>query len=111
METNDFYCDFVLNEKIVVQKIFESETVLVFYHTKPSYEFHAVVIPKMHILNIASLDVDTLDGGELWIELMKGIQGVIKECSLETFRIISNSGEYQDSKHLHIHIITGKKLA
>ncbi|MFN7160818.1 MAG: HIT domain-containing protein [Candidatus Gracilibacteria bacterium] len=110
METNDFYCDFVLNEKIVVKKIYESEDVLAFHHTKPSYEFHVVVIPRKHILNIVSIESDSVDGKGLWIELLKGVQGVVKECKLETFRIISNSGDYQDSKHLHIHVVSGQKI-
>lgn len=110
METNDFYCDFVLNEKVAVKKIYESDEVLAFFHTKPSYEFHAVVIPKRHVLNIMSVESGSVGGQGLWVELLKGIQGVVGACKLETFRIISNSGEYQDSKHLHIHVIAGKKL-
>lgn len=36
--TNDFYCDFVLNHKIEVDKVYETDNVLAYYHTRPAYQ-------------------------------------------------------------------------
>ncbi len=38
--TNDFYCDEVLSGKTQVEKIYETEHTLVYYHTKPFYQIH-----------------------------------------------------------------------
>ena len=98
---SDFYCDSVLNNKVTISKVKETETVLAFYHTKPSYKIHIMVIPKQHITQLS----DVAD-----LEIIKDIFAVIievtKQLNLKTFRIVSNSGEYQDSKHLHFHIIS-----
>jgi len=44
--TKDFYCDFVLSNKLAVEKVRETEKVLAYYHTKPNWTVHIVIIPK-----------------------------------------------------------------
>ena len=46
MESNDFYCQEVFSGKTKVDIIEETLTILAFRHTKPSYEFHVVIVPK-----------------------------------------------------------------
>jgi histidine triad (HIT) family protein len=101
METQDFYCDFILNDKISFKKIKETDNVLAFYHTKPSYKTHIVVIPKKHIASFSELD-----NFEIVREIFEVISLVVKELKLSDFRIINNNGKYQDSKHLHFHLIS-----
>ncbi|MCL2320789.1 MAG: HIT domain-containing protein [Oscillospiraceae bacterium] len=57
---SDFYCDEVLSNKTKVEKIMETENVLAFYHTRPSYKSHIVVIPKKHIDSLISLTDDDI---------------------------------------------------
>ncbi len=52
----DFYCAEVLTGKTLVKKLYESENVLAFYHTKPSFEIHIVIIPKEHIHDLIHLE-------------------------------------------------------
>jgi histidine triad (HIT) family protein len=47
--TEDFYCDEVLSGKTLVNKVFETENVLAYHHTRSFYPIHIVVIPKRHI--------------------------------------------------------------
>ncbi|OGY09621.1 MAG: hypothetical protein A3D24_03945 [Candidatus Blackburnbacteria bacterium RIFCSPHIGHO2_02_FULL_39_13] len=107
--SKDFYCDcdFVFNGKVEVQKEEETERVLAFRHTKPSYEFHVVIVPKEHIPNL--LNVENFS---LIQEVFQIAQKLIKKYELDktNFRIITNGGEYQDSKHLHFHLISGNAL-
>lgn len=103
MEIQDFYCDFILNNKIKFNKIEETENVLAFYHTKPSYKVHVVVLPKKHISSLK--DIDDL---EIIKEIFLVIKIVIKKLGLNDFRIINNNGKYQDSKHIHFHIVADK---
>lgn len=105
-QTDDFYCDFVLNEKIKVKKVKETERLLAFHHTKPSYRFHVVIVPKEHITRLT--DLESMDLIKEVFEVAKEI--ILKERLNETnYRIITNGGSFQDSKHLHFHLVSGEK--
>jgi histidine triad (HIT) family protein len=58
-------------------------------------------VPKTHIDNLAS--VDDL---EIIKEIFAVIKVVAKDLDLKDFRVINNNGKYQDSKHLHFHLIS-----
>ena len=62
MESDDFYCDFVLNNKTEVQREIETEHVLAFRHTEPSWEFHVVIIPKEHISKLSDVNDPNIIG-------------------------------------------------
>src|SRR5258705_11015519 len=99
----DFYCDEVLSGKTVVEKVRENENVLGFRHTRPFWETHIVVIPKKHISSL--LTVEESDEA-LVLEIMEVIRSVAADVMAEkgAVRVLTNLGEYQDSKHLHFHI-------
>jgi histidine triad (HIT) family protein len=105
MSANDFYCEEVLSGKTSVEKVFESTRVLAFRHTRPSYPVHIVVIPKLHVESLLALDNDTL-----LIEIMQAVKLVAGEVVAQNgaAKIVTNLGEYQDSKHLHWHVLHGK---
>jgi len=104
----DFYCDEVLSGKAAVEKVRETELVLAFRHTRPAYETHIVVIPKRHIASLLAL-TDADDG--LLLELLKVVREVAADRVAEkgACRVIANLGSYQDSKHLHWHIVHGSR--
>ncbi|ANX13331.1 HIT family hydrolase [Fictibacillus arsenicus] len=107
--TEDFYCDEVLSGKTHVNKVLETENVLAYNHTRPFYPVHIVAIPKKHISSLIALeDSDT----ELLLELLGVIKKVATKVTKENgaCRVITNLGSYQDSKHLHWHIVSGKPL-
>jgi histidine triad (HIT) family protein len=106
---SDFYCDEVLSGKTPVEIVFESATVLAFHHTRPSYPTHIVVIPKRHIPSL--LDV-TSEDTPLLVELVQVIQTIAAQVVQNTgaCKIITNLGSYQDSKHLHWHLISIKTV-
>ncbi|SDJ16223.1 HIT domain-containing protein [Salimicrobium halophilum] len=105
----DFYCEEVLSGKTQVTKVMETENILAYYHTRPFWPTHIVAIPKKHISSLITLEESD---NELLLELL----GVIKKVSAKVkeekgaCRVITNLGEYQDSKHLHWHIVSGKPL-
>ena len=106
MPTNDFYCDEVLSGKTSVRKVFESETVLAYYHTRPFWETHIVVIPKKHVDSL--LTVNT----ELLTEVLEVVKTIAARVMEETgaARVLTNLGEYQESKHLHFHVNSGDEI-
>ncbi|MBU5351106.1 HIT domain-containing protein [Paenibacillus silvae] len=106
----DFYCDKVLSGKIEVSKVIETEKVLAYHHTRPFYEHHIVVIPKVHVQSLISEEEDNNEN--LLLELMKVIKKVASEMTSNTgsSKIITNVGTYQDTKHLHWHVVSGDKI-
>ncbi|AIQ16460.1 HIT family hydrolase [Paenibacillus sp. FSL H7-0357] len=107
--TEDFYCDEVLNGKTQVHKVLETENVLAYYHTKPFYPVHIVAIPKKHISSLLTLEEEDT---ELFLELIGVIKQVAAMVTQEhgACRVLTNLGNYQDSKHLHWHIAFGDPL-
>ena len=106
-EGTDFYCDQVFSGKISVRIEFESESVLAFHHTKPSYKTHIVVVPKKHIPAFTDADDETI------LELMRVVRNIASKIMKTSTgcRVITNLGKFQDSKHLHWHVIDGEKNA
>jgi histidine triad (HIT) family protein len=106
-KTKDFYCDFVFSGKIKVTKVRETDNVLAFYHTKPSWTTHIVIVTKKHISSL--LELENID---LIKEIFEIAKDIIKEKCLDknNFKIITNGGKFQDSKHLHFHLVSGKPL-
>ena len=104
---NDFYCDEVLSGKTPVDKILETGNVLAFRHTRPFWETHIVVIPKVHVGSLLSLN-DTALLVEIIDVVKKVAATVVNECGAA--RVLTNLGEYQESKHLHFHVNSGKQI-
>lgn len=106
--TKDFYCDFVFSKKLKVIKVRETDNVLAFYHTKPSWTTHIVIVNKKHIGNL--LELENMD---LVKEIFEIAKDIIKEKDLDktNFKIITNGGKFQDSKHLHFHLVSGEPLS
>jgi histidine triad (HIT) family protein len=105
----DFYCEQVLSGKTPVKKVRETDNVLAFYHTRPFWETHIVVIPKKHISSLLTVEESDED---LMLELMEVIRVIAANVMEEkgAVRVLTNLGEYQDSKHLHFHINSGDQI-
>ncbi len=103
----DFYCDQVLSGKTQIEKVFETERTLAFYHTRPFWETHIVVIPKTHVGSLLTTDDDGL-----LLELLGTVKHIAAEVLAEkgAARVLTNLGEYQDSKHLHFHVNSGRQI-
>lgn len=99
----DFYCDEVLSGETTVEKVFETENVLAYHHTRPFWKTHIVVIPKIHVESLLTVEK------ELLIELLDAVRTVAAKVLGEkgAARVLTNLGDYQDSKHLHFHVYWG----
>jgi histidine triad (HIT) family protein len=107
--SNDFYCDEVLNGKTEVRIVTETGNVLAYHHTRPFWPEHIVVIPKRHVGSLLTIDPQD---APLLLELLTVIREVAAKVVAEhgACRVLTNLGEYQDSKHLHWHICFGEPL-
>lgn len=101
---NDIYCDLIIPKKLAVRMVKETDNVLAFYHTKPHWPVHIVVTTKRHVPSLLELTDPTTS--EL-IDVVKEVAKDIKD-NYGACRVVTNLGKYQDSKHLHIHVSSGK---
>jgi len=104
--SNDFYCDEVLSGKTEVRIVAETDNVLAYHHTRPFWPQHIVVIPKRHVGSLLTIDDDEVP---LLLELLAVIRQVATKMVAEygACRVLTNLGEYQESKHLHWHVCSG----
>jgi len=104
---SDFYCDEVLSGKTEIEKVFETERVLAYHHTRPFWPVHIVVIPKTHVGSLL-----TIEDNDLLIQLIDVVKRVAARVVDQNgaARVLTNLGEYQDSKHLHFHVLSGSEL-
>lgn len=103
---NDIYCDLIIPRKIDIEIVKETENILAYHHTKPYWPVHIVVTCKRHVPSLIELENDL--AVEL-LDIVKQVAALVKEKE-GACRILTNLGEYQDSKHLHIHISSGAPL-
>lgn len=103
---SDFYCDEVFSGKTPIEKVLETRNVLAYYHTRPFWPVHIVVVPKQHVDSLLTVENDLL------VELMDVAKQVAAQVLKEhgAVRVLTNLGDYQDSKHLHFHVLSGESL-
>ena len=102
---SDFYCDVVAG-RVQVEKVRETEHVLAFHHTRPAYSpVHVVVIPKRHVSDLTAPDLDDA----LLVEVLRVASEIAADVVRRygAARIITNLGDYQETKHLHVHVVSG----
>lgn len=107
--SEDFYCDEVLSGRTQVEKVYETDNVLAYHHTRPFYPVHVVVIPKRHIPSLIALDASD---DEILIEMLRVIKRVATDITdrYGASKVLTNIGDYQSNKHLHWHVVFGEAI-
>ena len=108
--SNCLFCKIIAGE-IPSTKVYEDETVLAFRDIAPMAPTHILVIPKAHI---PSVDGITAENSAAVAHIFEVIPRIAAAEGLEGgYRVVSNCGDDagQTVKHLHFHILGGRKLA
>ncbi len=103
------FCKIIAGE-IPSKKAYEDEYMLAFHDINPQAPTHILVIPKQHI---PSVDGITSENAEVVAKIFAAIPKIASEAGLKNgYRVITNCGDdaCQTVKHLHFHILGGKKL-
>ena len=96
--------------KIPSSKVYEDDEILAFRDINPQAPVHVLVIPKTHI---ASADEVTEENAAIVAHIFETIPKIAAAEGLTNgYRVITNVGEdgAQSVKHMHFHILGGKKL-
>ena len=85
------FCKIIAGE-IPSTKVYEDENVFAFRDINPQAPVHVLVLPKQHICCADKIDAEN--------------------SALVGYRVVNNCGEDggQTVKHLHFHLLGGKKL-
>ena len=103
------FCKIIAGE-IPSTKVYEDDKVYAFLDIDPQAPFHAVVVPKAHIVSAAEINSDNSD----YISaIFEAIAKIAQENNLEKgFRVVTNCGEDggQTVGHLHFHLLARRYL-
>ncbi|MCB9419170.1 MAG: HIT domain-containing protein [Ardenticatenaceae bacterium] len=92
---------------IPVDRLRETETLIVFHHPKPSHPVHILLVPKRQLPNLLAIDPAEAD---FFADLYRIVQELVVELALEKpgYTLLVNGGAYQDVPQLHFHLISGR---
>lgn len=101
----------IIKKEIPSKIVYEDDEILAFHDVNPVAPVHILIIPKKHIETLVDLKAeDEILIGKIYSIINK----IAKQegISEKGFRVIVNCKEDggQEVKHLHFHLIGGKKL-
>ena len=102
----------IINKEIPSDIVYEDDEIIAFKDIEPVAPVHILIVPKKHIPSVMELT----DGEQL---LIGKIYSVAQKLAIKFnvdkngFRIVTNCGDNagQTVKHIHFHLLGGKKLA
>ena len=104
------FCKIIAGE-IPSAKVYEDEEVYAFRDIQPQAPVHILIVPRKHI---ASANDINGENATAVAAIFRAIPRIASEAGLENgYRVITNCGEdgCQSVKHLHFHLLGGKKLS
>ena len=107
---NCLFCK-IISGDIPSSKVYEDELIYAFRDINPMAPVHVLVIPKLHL---ASANEVTQENSAYVARIFEAIPKIAaaEGLSASGYRVITNCGEdaCQSVKHLHFHVLGGKKL-
>jgi histidine triad (HIT) family protein len=86
-----------------IKRLRETDSLLAFFHPKPAYPFHVILMPKKAIRAFSDLE----PASSFLADLVAAAQSLVAENHLTSYRLIVNGGEAQEFPHLHFHLVSG----
>ncbi len=92
-----------------IKKIVETDKIIAFWHPKPFWEDHILIVPKKAIKGL--IDVNDKDF-EYIIEVYKVVRNLIKKLGWQKsgYTLLTNGGLRQEVNQLHFHLTRGKEI-
>ncbi len=108
--TDCLFCKIIAGD-IPSAKVYEDDAVYAFRDINPMAPTHILIVPKAHV---ASADGITAENSAAVARIFEVIPQIASAEGLTNgYRVITNCGEdgCQSVKHLHFHLLGGKKLS
>ena len=104
------FCSIIAGD-IPSKKVYEDDKCFAFLDINPQAPVHCLIVPKEHLSSLNDIDDENRDTVG---HIMSVIPRIATALGLEGgYRVVTNIGEdgCQSVKHLHFHILGGKKLS
>ena len=104
------FCKIITGD-IPSTKLYEDDICYAFADINPQAPVHCLIVPKTHI---ASADEINAENACIVAHIFSVIPTIAKTAGITNgYRVITNVGEdgCQSVKHLHFHLVGGKKLS
>lgn len=103
------FCE-IIKGAIPATKIYENEHVLVIKDIVPKAPVHLLIIPKIHLPDVASLTAENADYGAAALLITAALKNQL--TGSQSFRLMTNTGADagQSVYHLHFHFLSGKQM-
>ena len=102
------FCKIIAGD-IPSNKVYEDDLCYAFYDIDPQAPTHFLVIPKAHIGSVSEVSGENAPAvGHIFAVIAR----LAKELGLESYRVVSNTGEQagQSVRHLHFHVLSGRDM-
>lgn len=100
----------IANGEIKSELIYEDEMVVAFHDLNPQAPQHILIVPKVHVANIAELNDREL-AAHIFVDV---VPKIAKKAGVDEsgFRLVINTGKEggQTVNHLHIHLLGGRSM-
>ena len=101
----------IINGTIPSKKVYEDDSLYAFHDINPQAPVHVLVIPKAHIPSANEINAQC---APVIAHVFEVIPKIAATLGLENgYRVVTNIGDdgCQSVKHVHFHILGGKKLS
>lgn len=97
-----------MTDLLPINRLAETNTLIAFYHPKPAYPFHILIIPKSDLDSIMAINPAHF---AFLSDSFTTIQKLVRQFDLESsgYRVIVNGGKNQDFPILHFHLVSDQK--
>ncbi|MBE6554488.1 MAG: histidine triad nucleotide-binding protein [Ruminococcaceae bacterium] len=104
------FCKIIAGE-IPSTKVYENDAVYAFRDINPMAPTHVLIVPKTHVASVDEINADNSASVACIFEVIPKIAAA--EGLANGYRVITNCGAdgCQSVKHLHFHLLGGKKLS
>ena len=103
------FCKIIAGE-IPSKKAYEDDKIIAFHDIRPMAPVHVLCAPKIHIDSLNEINQDNISYVS---HILEKIPEIAKSLgTFDGYRVITNIGKDggQSVKHLHFHVLGGKKL-
>lgn len=102
----------IANKEIPSNYVYETENIVAFRDLNPQAPVHILIVPKMHITSMNDI---TFENSKVVTEIFEAVNIIAEQEGIKEsgYRVVSNCGEdgCQSVKHLHFHLVGGRKLS
>jgi histidine triad (HIT) family protein len=97
----------IVAKKIPSQFIAETNDIVVIKDINPKASIHYLIIPKEHIVDVASINGQQVD---LAGQMLKMAGNLSQQLNNSSFKLVINNGSFQHVPHVHMHFLAGGRI-